>query len=156
MSRASFVQSWRLQHPCKPRQNKPSRSFIEPLPNHCRTFAIGSMLQQYYKHFCKSATFLQHVVWYISADPCSRVKSEWLQLSINCVKPMSDDTRVTITLSTRAHAEMSLVAEEKGISLSKHLGQIIEQTHETPSYGNLVRRARCWLKGEVFEGNYKG
>jgi GTP cyclohydrolase FolE2 len=66
------------------------------------------------------------------------------------------DTRVTITLSARAHAEMSLVAEQKGIPLSKHLGQIIEQHHETPSYGNLVKRARCWLRGETYEGNYKG
>jgi hypothetical protein len=67
-----------------------------------------------------------------------------------------NDTRVTITLSARAHEEMTLVAQQKGISLSKHLGQIIEQTHETPAYGNIVKRARCWLKGETYEGGYKG
>lgn len=59
------------------------------------------------------------------------------------------DTRVTITLSARAYAEMSLVAEQKGIPLAKHLGQIIEQSHETPAYDRLVKRSRAWERGET-------
>ena len=66
------------------------------------------------------------------------------------------DTRVTITLSAKAYEEMSLVADQKGIPLSKHLGQIIEQQHETPAYGNLVKRSKSWERGETYEGSYKG
>ena len=70
--------------------------------------------------------------------------------------PEKEDTRVTITLSDRAYAEMSLVAEQKGISLSRHLAMILEGHHETPQYGNLVKRSKHWQRGETYEGNFKG
>jgi macrodomain Ter protein organizer (MatP/YcbG family) len=59
--------------------------------------------------------------------------------------------RVTITLSAKAHEEMSLVAEQKGIPLSSHISNIVEAHHETPSYGNLMKRAKSWLRGETYE-----
>lgn len=64
--------------------------------------------------------------------------------------------RVTITLSQKTYEEMSLVAEQKGIPLATHLGNILEDHHENPAYGNLVRRAKAWQRGDTYEGNYKG
>jgi hypothetical protein len=59
--------------------------------------------------------------------------------------------RVTITLSAKAFEEMELVAKEKGIPLASHLGDILEEHHNSPAYGNLVKRAKHWQRGETYE-----
>ncbi|NEQ45598.1 MAG: hypothetical protein F6K00_19465 [Leptolyngbya sp. SIOISBB] len=64
--------------------------------------------------------------------------------------------RVTITLSAKTYEEMSLVAEQKGIPLASHIANILEDHHETPAYGNLVKRAKAWQRGETYDGSYKG
>jgi len=59
--------------------------------------------------------------------------------------------RVTITLSAKTYEEMDLVAQQKGIPLSSHINNIIEEHHESPAYGNLVKRAKAWERGETYE-----
>jgi len=75
-------------------------------------------------------------------------------IPLACVA-MAEQYRVTITLSPKAYEEMEMVAGEKGIPLAKHLGMIVESHHETPAYGNLVKRAMAWGRGMVFEGGGK-
>ena len=55
---------------------------------------------------------------------------------------MGDRNQITLTLSDMAMEEFKLVAEAKGIPVATHLRQILESHHETPSYGNLVKRAK--------------
>jgi hypothetical protein len=57
---------------------------------------------------------------------------------------VAKNPRVTITISQKAYEEMDLVATEKGIPLASHLGDIIEEHHNSPAYGQLVRRAKAW------------
>ena len=59
--------------------------------------------------------------------------------------------RVTITLSAKTYEEMDLVAQQKGIPLASHINNIIEDHHESPAYGNLVKRAKAWERGETYE-----
>ena len=59
--------------------------------------------------------------------------------------------RVTITLSAKTYEEMELVAQQKGIPLASHLNSIIEEHHNNPAYGNLVKRAKAWERGETYE-----
>lgn len=67
------------------------------------------------------------------------------------VEVVTKNPRVTITLSAKTFEEMDLVAKEKGIPLSSHINSIIEEHHNSPAYGNLVRRAKAWERGETYE-----
>lgn len=54
-----------------------------------------------------------------------------------------DRNQVTITLSDKAMEEYNLVAEWLGMPRNTLIRQVIEGHHQTPSFGNLVRRARA-------------
>jgi len=54
-----------------------------------------------------------------------------------------DRNQVTITLSDKAMEEYNLVAEWLGMPRNTLIRQVVENHHQTPSFGNLVRRARA-------------
>lgn len=54
-----------------------------------------------------------------------------------------DRNQVTITLSDRAMAEYSQVADWLGMPRNTLIRQVVEAHHQTPSFGNLVRRAKA-------------
>ena len=54
-----------------------------------------------------------------------------------------DRNQVTLTLSDRAMEEFTLVAEWLGMPRNTLIRQVVEGHHQTPSFGNLVRRARA-------------
>lgn len=55
----------------------------------------------------------------------------------------ADRNQVTITLSDRAMEEYQLVADWLGMPRNTLIRQALEQHHQTPGFGNLVRRARA-------------
>ena len=57
-----------------------------------------------------------------------------------------DRNQVTITLSDKAMEEYTLVADWLGMPRNTLIRQVVEAHHQSPSFGNLVRRARA---GEV-------
>ena len=57
---------------------------------------------------------------------------------------MSDDRcQVTLTLSPKALEEFVLVSGWLGMPRNTLLRQLLEAQHQTPSFGNLVRRAKA-------------
>lgn len=64
----------------------------------------------------------------------------------------AQNPRLTITLSAKTYEEMTLVAKQKGIPLASHINGILEEHHNSPAYGNLVKRAKAWERGETHEG----
>jgi hypothetical protein len=50
--------------------------------------------------------------------------------------------QVTLTLSDKALEEFNLVADWLNMPRNTLIRQIVEAHHQTPSFGNLVRRAR--------------
>ncbi|NER81587.1 MAG: hypothetical protein F6K42_18885 [Leptolyngbya sp. SIO1D8] len=54
----------------------------------------------------------------------------------------ADRNQVTITLSDKAMEEYTLVAEWLGMPRNTLIRQVVEERHQSPSFGNLVRRAR--------------
>lgn len=54
-----------------------------------------------------------------------------------------DRNQVTITLSDKAMEEYNLVAEWLGMPRNTLIRQVVENHHQTPSFGNLVRRAKA-------------
>ncbi|MBE7384439.1 MAG: hypothetical protein F6J95_023870 [Leptolyngbya sp. SIO1E4] len=54
----------------------------------------------------------------------------------------ADRNQVTITLSDKAMEEYTLVAQWLGMPRNTLIRQIVEEHHQSPSFGNLVRRAR--------------
>jgi len=63
----------------------------------------------------------------------------------------TQNPRLTITLSAKTYEEMALVAKQKGIPLASHISSILEEHHNNPAYGNLVKRAKAWERGETYE-----
>jgi len=63
-----------------------------------------------------------------------------------------DRNQVTITLSDKAMEEYNLVADWLGMPRNTLIRQVIEGHHQTPSFGNLVRRAKA---GERAHANEK-
>ena len=61
---------------------------------------------------------------------------------------MADRNQVTLTLSDKVWEEYKLVAEWKGLPFATLLRNVIEAHHESPSFGNLVRRAKADGAGE--------
>ena len=64
----------------------------------------------------------------------------------------ADRNQVTITLSDRAMEEYQLVADWLGMPRNTLIRQAVEQQHQTPGFGNLVRRARA---GDASPGSTK-
>lgn len=50
--------------------------------------------------------------------------------------------QVVITLSDKALEEYGLVADWKGQPLASLLREVLEQHHSSPSFGNVVKRAK--------------
>jgi hypothetical protein len=53
-----------------------------------------------------------------------------------------DRNQITVTLSDRALEEYRLVAQYLGMPVATLLRQVVEQHHQSPSFGALVKRAR--------------
>lgn len=64
----------------------------------------------------------------------------------------ADRNQVTITLSDKAIEEYTIVAEWLGMPRNTLIRQVAESHHQTPSFGNLVRRARA---GDASPGSTK-
>lgn len=58
----------------------------------------------------------------------------------------ADRNQRTITLSDRALEEYELVAKWLGMPTNTLLRQVVEEHHQSPSFGNLVRRAKRGLE----------
>lgn len=56
-----------------------------------------------------------------------------------------------ITLSEMAAEEFRIVAEAGGLPVSTLLRMVLESHHQSPSFGNMVRRARKRLGQETGE-----
>lgn len=56
---------------------------------------------------------------------------------------MADRNQKTVTLSDKALEEYELVASWKGIPVASLLRQVLEDHHESPTFGALVRRAKA-------------
>lgn len=54
-----------------------------------------------------------------------------------------DRNQATITLSDKAMEEITLVAEWLGMPRNTLIRQWVEQHHQSPSFANLVRRAKA-------------
>lgn len=54
---------------------------------------------------------------------------------------MSERYQVSITLSEKCYSEFAAVASWKKIPLGTFIRQILEREHESPSFGNLAKRA---------------
>jgi hypothetical protein len=54
-----------------------------------------------------------------------------------------DRNQVTLTLSDKALEEYTLVADWLKMPRNTLIRQVVEAHHQTPSFGNLVRRARA-------------
>lgn len=54
---------------------------------------------------------------------------------------MSDRYQVSVTLSEKCYLEFAAVANWKKIPLATFIRQILEREHESPSFGNLAKRA---------------
>jgi hypothetical protein len=55
---------------------------------------------------------------------------------------MADRNQKTVTLSDKALEEYELVASWKGIPVASLLRQVLEDHHESPTFGALVRRVK--------------
>ena len=55
----------------------------------------------------------------------------------------AERNQVTITLSSRAIQEFTLVADWLGTPRNTFIRQVLEGYHQSPSFANLVRRARA-------------
>jgi hypothetical protein len=54
-----------------------------------------------------------------------------------------DRNQRSITLSDKATEEYQLVADWLGMPVGTLMRQVLENHHQSPSFGNLVRRARA-------------
>lgn len=63
-----------------------------------------------------------------------------------------DRNQVTITLSEKAMEEYTLVADWLGMPRNTLIRQVAENHHQTPGFGNLVRRAKA---GDAAPSNLK-
>lgn len=63
---------------------------------------------------------------------------------VNLAESMSpqDRNQVTITLSERAMEEYRLIAKWLNMPVATLLRQVLEEHHQSPSVGALVKRAR--------------
>ena len=61
---------------------------------------------------------------------------------VMAAETMAERNQVTLTLSDKAWEEFRLVAEWKGMPVATMLRNVIENHHQSPGFGNLVRRAR--------------
>jgi succinylarginine dihydrolase len=64
---------------------------------------------------------------------------------------MADRNQKTVTLSDKAMEEYELVASWKGIPVASLLRQVLEDHHESPTFGALVRRAKSGDEGAANE-----
>lgn len=55
----------------------------------------------------------------------------------------SDRNQITITLSEQALKEFRLVARWLGMSPATLMRQKLEEAHQSPAFGNLVKRAKA-------------
>ncbi len=58
---------------------------------------------------------------------------------------------VSITLSNKAYEEFEKVATAKGIAVRTLLRFILEEHHQSPGFGALVRRAETWIVNNTDE-----
>lgn len=57
-------------------------------------------------------------------------------------------SQITITLSERALSEFREVADWLGMPVATLVRGIVEERHQSPSFGNLVKRARGQAGGK--------
>lgn len=62
---------------------------------------------------------------------------------------MAEDKRIPVTVSDRAVGDIQLVAKYLGMPLAKLAGQQVDAWHQSPSFNNLLRRARAHSKAVV-------
>lgn len=57
------------------------------------------------------------------------------------INEMADRYQITLTLSKKAYEEFALVAKWKETPLATFIRNILEREHDSPAFGNLVKRA---------------
>jgi flagellar biosynthesis component FlhA len=71
---------------------------------------------------------------------------------VNAVESMAQErNQVTVTLSDRAVEEYRLVAHWLGMPVATLMRQVLEENHQSPAFGALVRRVKEETKRKAGE-----